>query len=419
MRDNLIGQEFGPLHGVRVMLTGVAFAGPFAARWLGDMGAEIIKIEIPGAGDTSRIGKRVGDAGVVPKWISLGRNMNSFELDTNFNRHPESKAVFEDLVKQCDIWINSVPNIGKHGPTDEVAFAANPKLVIAHVTGYGLPENGGDDRLLGRTCADPVGQAFSGLAAMQGMPDGPYLTANPILCDIVTAYQAACGALAGYVSALHSGEGQVVDVAMYESAAYLMSYHWCSQLNGEGLYRRTGPINQLWRPFGYYRCKDGEWVAVAVWGLNMWPKFCGLMGMDVEEYPYMETCGQDDPEKTARMESLWDEYCAKHTATEVENALMELGIPTSKLNNAEDAFNHPHWQARNDFIKIKDVTSGEDFVDIATAPKFNGTPCTVYKGAPLLGQETELVLRNILGYEDARIADLKESGAVASSLITK
>ena len=85
MRDNLITEKYGPLHGVRVMLTGVAFAGPFAARWLGDMGAEIIKIEIPGMGDTSRIGRRVGEAGVVPKWISLGRNMNCFEFNMNFD----------------------------------------------------------------------------------------------------------------------------------------------------------------------------------------------------------------------------------------------------------------------------------------------------------------------------------------------
>lgn len=303
MKEHLIGQEHGPLHGVRVMLTGVAFAGPFAARWLGDMGAEIIKIEIPGAGDTSRIGRRVGEANVVPKWISLGRNMNSFEFNMNFDTCPDSKQVFEDLVKQCDIWINSVPNIGKHGATDELAFAANPKLVIVHVTGYGLPENGGDERLLGRPSVDPVAQAFSGLAAMQGMPDGPFLTANPILCDIVTAHQAACGALAAYINVQHTGKGQVVDASLYESAAYLMSYHWCSQLNGEGLYHRSGPLNQLWRPFGYYECKDGEWVAVGVWGLGIWQKFCDLMGVSVDDFPYMATCGQEDPEKVAQMDA--------------------------------------------------------------------------------------------------------------------
>ena len=133
----------------------------------------------------------------------------------------------------------------------------------------------------------------------------------------------------------------------------------------------------------------------------------------------MATCGQEDPDKVAQMDAIWQKYLDSHTAVEVEAAFMAAGMPTSKLNNAEDAYRHPHWQARGDFINIKDVTSGDEFVDIATSPKFNGTPCTVYKGAPLLGQESERVMKDILGYDDDRIEALKESGSVAASLITK
>lgn len=418
MRSNPITPEYGPLHGLRVMLTGVAFAGPFAARWLGDMGAEIIKIEIPGSGDTSRIGRRT-EAGVVPKWISLGRNMNSFEFNMNFDKVPESKEVFVDLVKQCDIWINSVPNIGKHGPTDELAMSANPKLVIVHVTGYGLKQNGGVDRYLGKPCVDPVGQAFSGLAAMQGMPDGPYLTANPLVCDITTALFAACGSLAGYYSMLQTGKGQVIDASMYESAAYLMSYHWCEQLNGGGNYKRTGPLNPLWRPFGYYECRDGKWVSVGVWGIGIWKKFCDLMGVSPDDFPYMDTCGQGNPELVKKMDALWLDWLSQHDAAEVERIFMETGIPVSMLNTAEDAYANPHWQARNDFIKIIDATTGGEFVDIATMPRFGGTPCNVYKGAPLLGQESDAIMKEILGYSAEKIESLKAAGAVAASLTTK
>lgn len=418
MRSNPITPEYGPLHGLRVMLTGVAFAGPFAARWLGDMGAEIIKIEIPGSGDTSRIGRRT-ETGVVPKWISLGRNMNSFEFNMNFDKVPESKEVFVDLVKQCDIWINSVPNIGKHGPTDELAMSANPKLVIVHVTGYGLKQNGGVDRYLGKPCVDPVGQAFSGLAAMQGMPDGPYLTANPLVCDITTALFAACGSLAGYYSMLQTGKGQVIDASMYESAAYLMSYHWCEQLNGGGNYKRTGPLNPLWRPFGYYECRDGKWVSVGVWGIGIWRKFCDLMGVSPDDFPYMDTCGQGNPELVKKMDALWLDWLSQHDAAEVERIFMETGIPVSMLNTAEDAYANPHWQARNDFIKIIDATTGGEFVDIATMPRFGGTPCNVYKGAPLLGQESDAIMKEILGYSAEKIESLKAAGAVAASLTTK
>jgi crotonobetainyl-CoA:carnitine CoA-transferase CaiB-like acyl-CoA transferase len=198
-----------------------------------------------------------------------------------------------------------------------------------------------------------------------------------------------------------------------------MGYHWCSQLNGEGLYQRSGPLNQLWRPFGYYQCSDGQWVAVGVWGLGAWAKFCSLMEVSVEDFPYMATCGQDDPQKVAAMDALWQQYRDAHTAAEVEEAFTALGLPVSKINNARDAFDHPHWQARGDFITITDVTSGEDFHDIATAPRFLGTPCDTYKGAPLLGQETDQVMAEVLGYSQTRIDSLKQAGAIAASLTTK
>lgn len=411
-------EKFGPLQGVRVLSTGVAFAGPFACRWLGDMGAEIIKIEIPQKGDSSRVGRRT-PTGVVPKWISMGRNMNSLEFNMDFAKCPEAKQVFIDLVKQCDIWVNSVPNIGKKGATDALVFAANPKMVIVHVTGYGLAQNGGIERYLGKPCVDPIGQAFSTMASMQGMPDGPFLTANPILCDIITAMQAACAGLAAYVSARETGVGQVVDASMYECAAYALSYHWCSQLNGEGNYERSGPLNQLWRPFGYYKCKDARWIAVGVWGPGIWKKFCDLMQVSEDDFPYMDTCGQGNPACVEKMDALWLAWLAAHTADEVEETFLNIGIPVSTLQTAEDALKNPHWQARNDFVQVEDATTGDSFVDIATAPKFCGTPCTVIKGAPLLGGQTDAVLTKILGYTEAQIAELKTAGAVAASLTTK
>lgn len=419
MDKNLIDHgRGGPLHGTRVLLTGVAFAGPYAARWLGDMGAEIIKVERPEVGDTTRLGRRVDD-GVVPKWISMGRNMKSLELNMDFDQVPESRQVFLDLIATCDIWINSVPNIGKHGATDDLALAANPALVVVHVTGYGLPRSGGSERYLNKPCVDPVGQAFSGLAVMQGMPDGPYLTANPVVCDITAAMHAACGALAAVLHARATGEGQVVDVSMYESAAYLMSYNWCSQLNGEGLYQRSGPLNELWRPFGYYECADGRWVSVGVWGLGIWRKFCALMDVSEDDFGYMETCGQQDAEKTAQMDRIWTAWLAEHTAAEVEEILSGAGIPASRLNNAEDAFASEHWQARGDFIELTDATTGKQFHDFGISPRFTGTPARTTDGGPLLGAHTDQILTEALGYDAERLDALKRAGAVAASLTTK
>ena len=418
MHDNLITPQYGPLAGVRVLLTGVAFAGPYAARWMGDMGAEIIKVEIPVAGDTSRLGPRLPN-GSVPKWLSLARNMNSFEFNMNFDKSPASREVFIDLIKQCDIWINSVPNIGKHGPNDALCHEVNPKLVIVHISGYGLKENGGSERYLGRPCVDPVGQAFSGLAGMQGMPDGPFLTANPLVCDITTSIVAVGGALAAYINAQKTGKGQVVDAAMYESAGLLMNYQWCEQLNMGRPYKRSGPLNPLWKPFGYYKCGDGNWVSVGVWGLGIWKKYCGIMGVSDEDFPYMKTCGQEDPALVEKMDKIWQAWLAERSADEVEDAFLAAGIPVSKINSAQDAFNNPHWKNRGDFITMTDPTTGDDVIDFATVPRFGGTPANVYKAGPLLGQESDAILSKILGYSDEKIKELKEAGAVAASLTTK
>ena len=258
MRNELITPEYGPLHGMRVMLSGSALAGPWTARMLGDYGAEIIKIETPKEGDSSRIGPR-HTSGIVPKWDSLDRNTMSLELSLNFEKFPAAKDVFIDLCKQCDVWVNNIPGIGKHGATDELALEANPKLIICQTTGFGLPENGGDPAYLGRTCLDTVGQAFSGLTAMNGMPDGPYIPANPIMNDVITATMGVVGIMVAYYNMLKTGKGQVIDNSMYETAAYFQNYSWAVQLNGDGLYKRGGALNPTYYPFGNYECGDGEY----------------------------------------------------------------------------------------------------------------------------------------------------------------
>lgn len=422
MKAEFVTPEYGPLRGLRVMVSGIALAGPFAARMMADYGAEVIKIETPKAGDSSRLGTRT-EHGVVPKWISLNRNVMSVELNLNFDKYPEAKQVFVDLCAQCDVWINSIPGIAKHGATDELALESNPKLIINHITGYGLAKSGGDKDYFGRVCLDPVGQAFSGLAALQGMPDGPFLAANPMINDSMTGVLSVVGILSAYYNMLRTGKGQVVDTSMFESAAYFMTSYWCSQLNADGNYVRAGVVNPTYYPFGYYEAGDGEWVTVGVFGTNMWGKFAALMGVNVEEFSYSDTCvkSTSKPETVAAMDVIWKEWLSKHSAAEAEAELSKAGIASSVLMKADAAFVHPHWNARNDFIKLKDETTGDLLDDFAAAPKFLGSPVdySKYHGAPILGQHTDLVMGKILGYDDAKIADLKEKGIIAASLITK
>jgi crotonobetainyl-CoA:carnitine CoA-transferase CaiB-like acyl-CoA transferase len=418
-RENLITPEYGPLHGLRVLASGIATAGPFTARCLGDLGAEVIKIETPGVGDSARMGVR-HSSGIVPKWDSLDRNCMSLELNLNFDKYPEAKEVFVDLCSQCDIWVNSIPNIGKHGATDELALQVNPRLIINHITGFGLPQNGGDPAYLGRACLDPVGQAFSGLAAMNGMPDGPYITANPLINDAVTAAMSVIGILTAHYNMLKTGKGQVVDTSMFESAAYMMTFHWANQLNAAGNYKRNGPLGFLF-PFGYYEAGDGEWISIGVFGVNMWKKFTKLMNVTEEEFPYEVTCNKTDPERVAALDKIWQAWLKERTAEQAEKELAAAGLSASVIMKADGAVKHPHWNARGDFIKLKDQTNGVEITDFATAPKFCGTPIDYgqYKAAPVLGQHTDEILSKILGYSVEKIDELKNTGAVAASMISK
>ena len=133
----------------------------------------------------------------------------------------------------------------------------------------------------------------------------------------------------------------------------------------------------------------------------------------------METCGQDNPEKVKQMETIWEKYLAEHTAAEVETTFQGLRIPVSMVYNAEDAFNHPHWQARGSIIKEQDATTGEDFYDICTSPRFIGTPCDTHRGGPLLGQQSDQIMQEVLGYSEQKIEELKACESVAASLTTK
>ena len=413
--------EYGPFAGMRVVCSGSLVAMPFAATMLADFGAEVIQIERPGVGDTLRMlapfaevnGKKVSTA-----WAQNARNKLAMALELNL-KFDEVKEIFYGLIKEADIFMENMVWLEKLGIYDEELLKVNPKLVIVHVSGMGHKEFGGIPSVCNRASYDMIGQAFSGWLYLQGDADRDPAIAKPYTNDYVSAFATVFAALSGYIYAQKTGKGQVIDASMYESAAYLMSYHWCEQLNGGGNYKRTGPLNPLWRPFGYYECRDGKWVSVGVWGIGIWKKFCDLMGVSPDDFPYMDTCGQGNPELVKKMDALWLDWLSQHDAAEVERIFMETGIPVSMLNTAEDAYANPHWQARNDFIKIIDATTGGEFVDIATMPRFGGTPCNVYKGAPLLGQESDAIMKEILGYSAEKIESLKAAGAVAASLTTK
>lgn len=218
---------------------------------------------------------------------------------------------------------------------------------------------------------------------------------------------------------LQTGKGQVIDASMYESAAYLMSYHWCEQLNGGGNYKRTGPLNPLWRPFGYYECRDGKWVSVGVWGIGIWKKFCDLMGVSPDDFPYMDTCGQGNPELVKKMDALLARLGSASTTPPRSSASSWRPAPRLHAEHRRGRLCQPALAGPQRLHQDNRRHHRRRVRGPRHHAALRRTPCNVYKGAPLLGQESDAIMKEILGYSAEKIESLKAAGAVAASLTTK
>lgn len=211
-RKSLI-PEYGPFAGMRIIDTGSLVAMPFAATLLADFGAEVIHIERPGVGDTLRVlapfAKEDGKT-VSTSWAQDGRNKLSLSLELNL-KHPEVKELFYGLIKEADVFMENMVWLEKLGIRDEDLLAVNPRLIIAHISGYGNPAFGGLPEYCDRASYDMIGQAFSGWMGLNGEKDGDPVVGKPWLNDFTSAYAAVFGVLAAYINVLKTGKGQVVD----------------------------------------------------------------------------------------------------------------------------------------------------------------------------------------------------------------
>src|ERR1051325_9732829 len=222
----LVPEAFGPLQGLRVVSTGSLIAQPFAAALAAEMGAEVIQIERPGTGDAvwRNVGMKLptpdGNGQVATSWIQERRNTFCVTLDLAC---PEGRELFLRLVRVADIWMeSSKPGAyTKWGLGDDAVLAENPRLVIAHVSGYGQT---GHPEYLGRASYDMIGQAFGGLMYQTGFPDpDPPTRAAPWTADYITSLFTLASSLAAYVHAQNTGRGQSIDVSQFECIHHLLS----------------------------------------------------------------------------------------------------------------------------------------------------------------------------------------------------
>lgn len=412
--------QYGALSGMRVLASGTITASNFAACLLGEMGAEVIELEMPnGIGDPYRAQSPTlqnGDLSISTGWLQNRRNFLSFTLNTNLNKIPESKEIFLSLIKNVDVWLENLVWLDKLGITEDLLLKVNPKLIIVHVSGFGRPQFGGIPEICDKPSYDVIGQAEGGYMYINGQkePGPPHYSAS-FSCDFLTALFVSTGVLAAYSNVLKGGMGQVLDIAQIETQARVLDDLFV-------VYRETGVVKgrmgnkvPIFQPAAIYKAKDGRYVIPGAYGKPMFERFIKCIGLNPEDWPY-EQCGAtkeavDSPMGLA-LEEKTREWCESHTADEGAEIFRKNKVAWGIAKSSADIYADPHFHDRGDFIKYKDETLDREVEAFGFTPKFSGTPQQVWRGAPRLGQDTEAVLSKLLGYSDNEIAALKGKGII-------
>lgn len=408
--------DYGPLQGITVIDSARYVAGPWASTYLGEFGAQVIHIEGPPFGppysDPTRtlppilpVGAAEGN-GVSESWVQYARNKLSLGLDL---RSSEGRRVFLDLVRRANIWIESSRpgTYPKLGITDEDVWAANPRLTIVHISGYG--QTGVPERVRAPSF-DLTGQAFSGYLSLQGKPEpDPPTRAGTAINDTVTGLAAAGAALMGYIHSERTGRGQAVDVAQYEVFFMLLENLALDYFVRGVIRQRAGNAHARLHPYDLFRAKNG-WVVVAAPTQDSWNKLRDLVGITDPTW--------DDPNwrrsHRGEVDGVLAEFCLKRSLEELEALGRTHDLAISRVYDIAEIANDPHYQARGMFVEWDDPVAGK-VKGAGVAPRFSETPGGVWRGAPWLGQDNERVLREFLGYSKEQVARLESQGTVGSS----
>ena len=395
----------GALDGLVVLELGSFIAGPFAGQLLGDLGADVIKVEPPGAGDPMRGYRTVGGRSMW--WPGIARNKRSVAIDL---RDERGRDIVRRLAGRCDVVLeNFRPGLVAEWGLDHATLAAtNPGVILTHVSGYGQT---------GPRAAEPgfgsIGEAVGGLRHVTGDPDRPPARAGISLGDSLAAVFAVIGTLAALQERGRSGRGQEVDVAIYEAVMAVMESTVADYELGGEIRGRTGGILPGVAPSNAYPCADGKDVVVAA---NADPIFVRLAAaMDRPELA-ADARYRDFAARAAHQGELDAEIVAWTTSLPHDVVLARLqhhAVPVGLINAAPDLAVDPHVAAREMILRL--AAPGFDRLVPMTGvvPKLSRTPGAVRNVGPALGEHTDAVLRELAAVTDDELAALRAAGVVA------
>lgn len=392
------------LEGIRVLDLTRALAGPFCTLMLGDNGADVIKVEIPGTGDDTRKWGPpfIGEESAY--YLSINRNKRSLTLNL---QDVQAKEVFMKLAKDTDVVVeNFTPGVmGRFGLDYDAVKAVNPKVVYCSISGFGQ-----DGPYRNRPAYDQIMQGVGGLMSITGEPDGEPQKIGIAVTDIGAGMWSAFAIMAALHHREKSGEGQYIDISMLDAQVAWLTYQAAFFFaNGEAP-KRMGAAHPTLVPYQAFMCNDGKYINVAVGSERIWERFCKGMGReDLKDHPDYATNSVRVNNRGAIVSMLQEIFLTRPVTEWVED-LQAANVPCGPINDLADVFADPQVLARNMYLEMPHPTLGS-IKQTGLPIKFSLTPGGLDRHPPLLGEHNQEILQS-LGYSDADVQSLKDQSVI-------
>lgn len=374
-----------PLANIRVLDLSRVLAGPLATQFLGDLGADVIKVERPGTGDDSRaygphfVEAPDGSARTSAFYLSANRNKRSITCDFATE---EGRTQILQLVERCDVFVENftVGTLSQYGLDYEALNKVNPRIIYASLTGYGQ-----DGPYAARAGYDAIFQAQGGWMSLVGDPDGPWFKTGPSLVDVFSGQWLASGILAAlYERDVRGGGGQYIDLGLLDCAVAALTHVGVNYLNSGQLPPRLGNTSNGGGPSEVFQCADGP-IYISTGGQAHFLKLCQILRCpDLVDDPRFETALKRFEHREVLSELL-SRFIAGRLRVELASALSDKGVPAGVLNNLHELFDDAQVKARDMKVRMNHERLGA--IDLIANPlRFSRTPVTYRSPPPLTGE---------------------------------